>query len=178
MPAIEGKRLISVSTSKTLAAAGDYAANDVLSEHATTGTCWTFDAIVRNNGGSGYITRAHAVWSKSGGMTNVTPRISILLFNATPTSVLNDNVASTAVLHADKTAYVGRIDFPAMSVIGTSGTASPESVCTPSTSGNLPMAFICDSADDALYGVVVILDAETNETAASQLTIKLIIEQY
>jgi hypothetical protein len=172
MATIEGKRLVTVTTTKALASAGAYAAGDVLSENAGAGagTDWDFDAVGKVNGGTGYIVKAQAICET----TAVTPRITLFLFNAAPTCELDDNAANTALLHADLANYIGKIDFPAMEDLGT---GDSEAVASPSTTGNLPLAFNCATADDALYGVAVTRDAFTN-TATNDLTFKLTVEQY
>lgn len=162
---------VRVSTTKALAAAGNYAAEDVLSEDADNGegTAWTFNDCATNKGGSGYIVGAIASLET----TALTQRITLYLFNATPTSELDDNAANTAVLNADIGKYVGRIDFPALEDLG----GNSEAVVTPSTSGNLPLKFVCASTDNNLYGIAVTRDAITGENATDDLTIILLIEQ-
>ena len=157
-----------ISVTKALAAAGDYAAEDVLSESASAGTTWTFSNVVPVNGLSGYIVKAHAIFET----TDLTPALTLFLFTAAPTSELNDNVANTALLHADLANYVGRIDFPAMSNVG----GDSEAIAVPSTSGNLPLAFKC--ADDAndLIGIVATNDAITGEAAGDDLVIRITVE--
>jgi len=167
-----GKKLTTVSVTKALAAAGNYGAADVLSESASAGTAWTFSAVVSENGGSGNIVKAVALFET----TALTPGLTLFLFNVTPTSAVNDNVANTAVLHADEANYLGRVTFPAMADLGT---GDSEAVVTPSlATGNLPLAFTCAAADSAIYGLVVTRDAITGETATDDLIIKLTIEEY
>jgi len=172
MATIEGKRLVTVTTTKALESASAYTAGDVLSESdtASAGTDWDFDSVGKVNGGTGYIVRANAICET----TNVTPRLTLFLFNTAPTCELDDNAANTALLHADLAGYIGKIDFPAMEDLGT---GDSESLASPSTYGNLPLAFNCASGDDAIYGVLVTRDAFTN-TATNDMTIKLVIEQY
>lgn len=163
--------IVEVSVTKALAAAGDYAAADVLSENATTGTAWNFANVVGHNGGKGTIVKAVALLET----TNLTPGLTLLLFNVVPTSVLNDNVANTAVLHADEAKYVGRITLPSMADLGT---GDSEAVATPSlATGNLPLTFICAAADRDLYGIVVTRDAITGEAATEDLIIKLTVKE-
>jgi len=157
-----------VSVTKALVG-GAYSAEDILSESTTEGTFWTFSAIARADGASGYIVRAQAICET----TNITPRLTLFLFNATPTCAKNDNVANTALLHADLANYVGRIDFPALEDLGGDSMA----LCTPGTTGNLPLAFTCASGADDLYGVLVTRDAVT-PSAGDDMTIILQIEQY
>ncbi len=173
MATIEGKRLVTVSVTKALASASQpYHAEDVLCENATTGVVWTFAAVAKVDGGTGYIVKAHAISET----TAITPRLTLYLFNATPTSELRDHVANTAPLHANVLtgSYQGKIDFPAMEDLGT---GDSESVATPSTYGNLPLAFKCATAADDLIGILVSRDAFTN-TATNDMTISLTCEQY
>lgn len=158
-----------VSVSKALAAAGDYAAEDVLSQSVDAGTVWTFSSIARQNGAPGYITKAHALWET----TALVPRLTLYLFNIAPTTNLHDNVANAAPAYADLTQYIGKIDFPAMEDLG----GMSEAVATPSTTGNLPLAFTSVASSD-LYGILVTRDAITGEVATKTMTIKLTVEQY
>ncbi len=161
---------VTISVTKAVAAAGNYDAEDVISEHATTGTSWLFAAIARANGASGLIIKAQLICET----TALTPRCTLFLFTAAPTSMLNDNVANTALLHADLANYVGKIDFPAMEDLG----GDSEAVATPSTTGNLPLSFTCAAGADDLYGVLVTRDAITGETATDDWVIRLTAEQY
>ena len=166
-----GGRMRTVSVLRTIAAAGDYAAEDVLSDSATNGagTAITFSKIAKTKGGAGYITQASILCST----TALTPRLALLLFKNVPTCELDDNAANSAVLAADQANFIGQIDFPAMSALGTgmSGT-----IATTSTSGNLPIAFVCDNDDDSLYGVLVTRDAITGESANMTVRINLTAE--
>jgi len=150
-----------------LAAASDYVANAVLSN--SSGIAWTFEGVVGNNGDTGYITQATAHCST----TALTPRLTLFLFNAVPTCTLTDRGTNTAVLSADRFAYQGKIDFPALEDLGT---GISETVATISTTGNLPLAFQCVSTK--LYGVVVTRDAISGETAGMYLRIKLAVERH
>jgi len=170
MATIEGKRLVTVTTTKALASASAYHAEDVLSESASAGTDWDFDTVGKVNGGTGYIVKAQAICET----TAVTPRLTLFLFNAASTSAVNDHAANTALVHADLANYIGKIDFGAMEDLGT---GDSEVVASPSTTGNLPLAYNCASADDALYGILVTRDVFTN-TATNDMTIKLVVEQY
>ncbi len=144
-------------------------------ENATNGagTDWDFDAAGKVNGGSGYIVKAQTICET----TAVTPRLTLFLFNAAPaagTAELDDHAANTAVVHSLVSTYVGKIDFPAMEDLGT---GDSEAIASPSTYGNLPLAYNCATADDALYGILVTRDAFTN-TATNDMTITLVCEQY
>ncbi len=163
-----GGKLKTISVTKALVG-GACSAEDILSESVSAGTYWTFAAIARVNGGKGYITKAHAICET----TAITPRLTLFLFNATPTCAKNDNVANTALLHADLAKYVGKIDFPAMEDLGT---GDSEAVATPSTYGNLPLEFECASDADDLIGVLVARDAVT-PGAGDDMTVRLTVEQ-
>jgi len=143
----------SVSVTKILVG-GACSAEDVLSESISAGTYWTFAAIARTNGGKGLIIKAQAICET----TALTPRLTLFLFNATPTCAKNDNVANTAPVNADVSKYVGKVDFPAMEDLGTGASST---VATPNTYGNLPLAFECASDADDLIGVLVARDAVT-----------------
>lgn len=160
-----------VRQTKALVATGAYAANDVLSQSPTAGTVWTFDAVGSENSAYGYITKAEVVSESE----SVTPRLTVFLFNATPTGCnLNDNVANTAPDNGDLAKNVGHINFPSMESLGTTDSVA---VATPNTpNSNLPLAFKCAAADDALYGVLVTRTAFTQSTG-DDLTIILHVEQ-
>uniref|UniRef100_A0A6M3KTM2 Uncharacterized protein n=1 Tax=viral metagenome TaxID=1070528 RepID=A0A6M3KTM2_9ZZZZ len=161
-----------VRVTKALEAAAAYAANDVLSESDTNthGTPWIFSEVARTNGAYGYIRGAMAISESE----SVTPRLTLFLFNDTPTSELDDNATNTAPDSADLAKVVGKIDFPVMESLGTTDSFS---VATLSTYGNLPLPFKCASASDDLYGILVTRDAFT-QTATDNMTIVLIVEQY
>jgi len=162
--------LKTVSTTKVIVAGGANSAGDVISNESTngSGTAWTFSAIANKNGGSGYIVKAHVICET----TALTGLLSLYLFTATPTSELDDNAANTALFHADQANYVGRIDFPALSE---NGTGDSETVATPSTYGNLPLAFTCAAGVDDLFGILVSVTA-TTITAGDDVIIKLTAE--
>ncbi len=158
-----------VSVTKVITTGGAYLAEDVVSNSTSAGTSWTFSAIARQHGASGYITKAHVISET----TAIAPRFTLFVFIATPTCALNDNAANTALLHADLANYVGKIDFPGMEDLGT---GDSEAVATPSTTGNLPMGFTCAAAADDLYGVLVTRDVFT-QTAGDDIIVRLTVEQ-
>lgn len=164
-----GGKFNTVIVKRTLTAAGNYAAEDVLSDSATVGTAISFTGIAKTKGGGGYITRASILCS----VTALTPRLTLFLFNVTPTCTLNDNAANTAVVAADQANCVGWIDFRGMEDLGT---GMSQTIATPGSSGNLPLAFICASGDDTLYGVLVTRDAITDEAASMTVQISLTVE--
>lgn len=164
-----GGRTITVAVTRTIAAAGDYAAEDVVSDSASAGTAITFDGICKTLGGAGYITNAGILLSTTG----LTWRLRLYLYRVTPTTgELDDNKANTSVHTTDRPNYVRYIDFPAMTDVG----GNSETISTPSTIGGLPVSFNCASGDDALYGILVTRDAETSESANMTMVISLTSE--
>lgn len=157
------------SDEMALAAAGDYAAEDVLSNNATTGRAWYWPKMARRKGGGGKITKASALCST----TALALRLTIYLFRSQPTSALTDNAANTAVATADRYKYVGRIELPAMSDLG----GNSEAIATPDTGSNLPLKFRCAQGEEGLWGIVVTEDAITGEAAGMGLKIEFEIEE-
>ena len=158
-----------ISVTKEIAAAAGHSAEDVMCENATTGTPWTFAAIFRANNTGGYLTKAQAICER----TAITARLTLYLFNATPTSELRDNVANTAPIHADAAKYLGKIDFPALEDLGGDSVAA----ATSSTTGNLPLWVDAASDADDIIGILVSRDAVTL-TATDEIILKLTVEQY
>ena len=156
-----------VSVTKAIAGA-TYTANYVVSESTSAGTAWEFPDVVKEDGGGGYITKAEIISESE----SVTPRFTVFLFTATPTGELDDDDANTNPDSADLANYIGKIDFPAMESLGTTDSVA---VCSPSTVGNLPLAFVCASTSRKLYAVAVTRDAFT-QSAGDNLTIKLTTE--
>ena len=150
---------------KRLAAAENYAAEDVLSESTTVGTAFNFVNVVAKQGGSGEIVGAQVFMQT----TALTPRLSLYLYKYTPTSALNDNVANTAVSLADLPISAGRIDFTALEDLG----GVSESIITTSTYGNLPVRFQCADDSRKLFGILVTRDAITGETVNDRCEIRL-----
>jgi len=146
-----------VQTSKTMLATAK-TTDEVISESTSAGTDWDFAF-----GGTGYIVKAIITHDAA-----ITPRLSLLLFNAPPAGQLNDEGANSNPLTADVPYYIGRIDFPAMSY---NGTGDASTIATPSTYGNLPLAF----DNNTIYGVLVQNDA-TSTFVAEALTISLTAE--
>jgi hypothetical protein len=148
-----GHHKVTISVAKTMVA-DTKAANDVVSESASTGTDWDFDF-----GGTGYITCAVMTHDAT-----LTDRMRLYLFSQPPTSETDDNKANTSPLTADQGFFLGSIDFLAFQ---SQGTGDAFTMVTPSTTGNLPIAF--DSS--TIYGILVTRDGIT--TVAEALTINL-----
>ena len=145
-----------------------YGAEDVVSENASSGTAWTFDAIVHSAGGSGTITGAVLVDDDTGR----TQAMTLYLFDITPTGNLNDNLANTNPVAADTDNYLGRIEFPALSDNGgLSDTRASHGIAN-----GLPLAVKAASGDDAIYGVLVTEGAFTPSSGEIFL-ISLLVDQ-
>lgn len=152
-------RTKSVFATKTRPADTDaYSAEDVVSESAANGagTAFIFALPPRS---SGYLTEGRIQVKTAG----VTAAFTLFLFNALPTSELDDNAANTAPDYEDLSSYQGRIDFPGMSDLGGD---SSWSQATPSTAGGLPIRFAVGSTGQ-LWGILVTRDAFTPASAAA-----------
>jgi len=162
------QQLVTVGVTKPLESVITYQAEAVMSEAPFNGTAWTFSNITKLKGGFGYITKAQAICETTG----LTPRLTLYLFKALPTSNLNNGAVNTAVLHADIENYLGKIDFPGMEDLGT---GDSETVATPGTYGNLPLAFETAIDSTTIYAILVTRDAITG-VAGMDMTINLTAE--
>lgn len=149
-----------------IAAAGDYADNDVVSNSATNGQgdYWIFAGMATADAGSGEIVGAILTTTATG----VVATFRLWLFNAPPTaSELDDNAAFS--LHADDQAkLVQVVDFPACALLG--GVAG-------SITAALEKPYVCAAADSRLYGILQITDAESNEVASMTMVVKLMVKR-
>lgn len=150
------------SSPGTIAAAGNYADDDVISQSATdgVGVAWVFDAVVRENGSGGWIGGARITFSAQ----SMVAATRLWLFDANPTACELDDNAAFSLDADDRAKVVGFIDFPALTDQG-------EVVYADSMDLNL--GFKCAAADDALYGILQFKDAETNEAASMTCDIHL-----
>lgn len=163
-----GSRLISVAVEKQLAAAGNYGANDVLSESASAGTSWVFTDSAHIAGGAAKIIRALL----STEVATQTFGARLYLYTIAPTCNLNDNVANDGPNVADKEEFIGVITF-GNQAIGLGGGTLPFSEAILAQ----PLPFICATADKDIYGVLVTEDAFTDESATQKVVVKLWMEQ-
>lgn len=139
------------SSPGTIAAAGDYAAGDVLNNSTSAGTFWLHTGIARYAGAGGWIDKSVVTFS----VAALVPRLRRHLFNADPTVIQNDNVA--LLLDADdRAAYLGPMDYEPLQTSGSSEISW--ATC------NTPFRF-CTNADANLRSVFQTLDAFTNESA-------------
>jgi len=162
--------LVKVFSEKKPLASGAYTAEDVVSESTTLGQPWNFQNCARIAGGGGRIHDALILAET----TNIASWFSLFLHTAHPTCNLQDAAPNTAFALADRGIAVVRIEFPACDDIGS---GMSETVSTPSTVGNLPKTFVCETGSRDLWGVLAIKNAvDIADTVF--LRIVLIIEQF
>lgn len=149
-----------------IAAAGDYADNDVVSNSASNGTgaAWVFADMATEAGGSGEIVGAVLTLTAA----SVVATFRLWLFDAIPSaSELDDNAAFS--LHAnDQAKLVCVVDFSACAPFG--GVAG-------SFTSTLAKPYQCAAADTSLYGILQITDAEANEAAGMIVVVKLLVRR-
>ena len=102
-----------------------------------------------------------------------TGTLTLVLYGVT--CAVNDHATNTADVDADVVLgySVGRIDFPALTSLG----GDSIGLCTPSTSGNIPIYFQCDPLDTRLYGILI-TNSTVTLTAGYNVSVVLIAEQY
>jgi hypothetical protein len=146
-----------------IAAAGNYAAGDVVSNDADAGEGdpWIFTGIARESGGSGTITKATLECSED----SVVARVRLWLFNAVPTTTEMDDNEAFNYDADDAGKFIGWITFPALVDAGEVSVAFTKD-------GDLPLPFKCVGSAN-LWGITQFLDAETNETASMTFRLKL-----
>ncbi len=154
---------------KAIAAAGAYGANDVVNDDAcsTTATYWTFTGMAAANGGYGVIDYA-TIFSET---ENISPRLTLILFNAVPTGELTDNAVNTNPIKGDRSKRVGEIAWAALDAVSASVASVQDA--TPSTVGKMPLFYKCAAGSTTLYGVLKTLDVFT-QTATDDIEIALL----
>ena len=161
-----------VSVSRTVAAAGDYADNDILSNSATNGagTAWEFVNATPRSGGVGEIFEA--TLKCSAGAVVGTTRLH--LFDRPPTTSEMDDNAALNMTTADRPFHIGWIDFAALQDVGDYGMIQ--------ATGLSQMFWVKEGQTGAsaksLWGILQITDAETNESAGMTIEITLGMRPY
>ena len=140
-----------------------YAAQDVVSNSTTAPVVLTFADCGRVNGGSGVILSARHM--KQG--ATATPNYRLHLYRVAP-SAQNDNAQFT-LLFANQDRRIGFIDF----VHQTGGTGSD---CSNALTPFVNLPFVCDSAQDNLYGILTTTSGYT-PVSAEQHFIELSVVQ-
>ena len=165
--------LVDIESEKIVLCSGAYDAEDVVSEAVNVAggaKPWLFRDVVKKEGSGGVIVGALLTAET----TAIASWFTLFLHREIPTCALGDDVVNTAPLLADRHIYIGRIDFPACSDLGT---GMSETEASPSTVGRLPKVFVCSPDSKDLYGVLVIRNA-LDLADSTVLNIKLTIEQY
>lgn len=144
-----------------------YTNEDVISEDGSSGTAWTFDAVVPSTGGGGKIVKAVVLCDD----TNITPTLTMYLTNVTPLGNLNDNGANTNPVYATEgDNYQGRLDWAALQDLG-----GPSDAVLVEADTKLPLPFVCVAGDDAIYGVLVIRTGAYTPTSGAKFRVTLTI---
>lgn len=153
--------------SRTVAAAGDYGDNDIVSDSASNGagTPWVFENMAPRPGGVGEIFAATLKCSTGA----VVATFRLHLFSRAPTTSEMDDNAALNMTTADRPYHVGWIDFAALTDVG-------DYAMTQAT--GLSQAFHCDEGGRDLYGILQITDAETNEGAGMTIELSLYARPY
>ena len=151
-------------TTPAIAAAGDYADNDILSNSASAGGAWLFPDMAGVDGGAGEIVGAILTCS----VAALASTFRLWLFDANPSaSSLNDNAAFS--LHAsDQDKLIQTIDFVTTASLGGVGG---------SITATLSKPYTCAAADTDLYGILQATDAITNESAGMIVIVKLLVKR-
>lgn len=129
-----------------------YAANDVVSNNATTTTLTTLTNMARVAGGGGYIAGARLSMDDK----SKTPRFRVHLFNANNPTVAADNAQHKSV-HADESKRVATFDLPAM----TTAADTTNSDRSAAADWTLRIKFTCAAGSRDLYYFLECLDAYT-----------------
>lgn len=163
-----GGNLVSVSQEFTRPAdTTAYAANDIVSNNATTTTLATLSGCARVAGDSGYIVGARLATDKK----SITPRFRVHLFNVSTPTVAADN-AQHKSLYADLSKRVATFDLAAMATAADAASSDVSST----TDWTLRIPFVCASADTALYFFLETLDAFT-PASGEKFTLQLLLDQ-
>lgn len=151
-----------VSVTKRIPAAGNYSANDIVSDSVSANaSAWTFTNLARALG-EPFVIKACRLKVDSTALTVFLGRLH--LFRKNPTSSeLRDNVAKAWVL-ADMESKVGWIDLPLFTA---------QTVFAEAFNYDLSMEITPETDSRTLYGVLETLTAETNEVAGMMMTVAL-----
>lgn len=174
-----------VNATKTIVAAGNYTAGDVLSESATDtfGTAWVFGGIENRAGAGAHIDNAWIIFSGSGADA-VTAVYKLWLFSNNPsTSELDDNAAKSFSA-ADMANFLGIITFQAavdqgavaVAMIDLTKTPNPLHVVPINRNNALGVIGGVNGGASRIWGVLEDTSGETNEAAGMTATITLNVE--
>lgn len=157
-------RTRTVRREKKLAAAGNYAAGDVLSESATdgAGTAWYFPGLAPGPGLPFLISDALLLFDED----SVAARVRCHGLRRKPNAATEmDDNAAFAVAAADFDNYLGPLfDLPA---------AADRGAISSGENGDVRKLVTPDPDSDGVYIIMELLDAETNETAGMRAVLEL-----
>ncbi len=160
--------LVSVSVSKNLVgSANNHDAGDYIND--AVAKSWVLKNIAREPGGSVYITNFKITTEVEGQSF----RTAWQVFSREPITALTDDAAATSPAPSDEQFFQGEIAPPALLARGDAS----YTVATPSTTGNLPMAFTCLPGSRDLHLAGITLDA-TTFSATERMTITAIAERF
>jgi hypothetical protein len=157
-----------VTASFIAEAAGDYADNDVISDAVANGTGLPieFEGVVQEAGGAGEIIGATLSMSEDG----ILATSELLLFAEAPTATeMDDNAAGGVVGAADEPFYLGSIEFPALVDVGAFSFVK-------ATAPTAAAPLLVHATATSIFGILVLRDAETNETAGMTVTVTLYLK--
>jgi hypothetical protein len=142
-----------------------YAVGDTISESSGAGTVWTFPGFAREAGKGGTLVGASLIISTD---QSIKLDSELWLFDAAPTTTLNDNVA-WAPTDAEMKTLLGIVFFPAALWKAGSGNGCVDLDA-------LSKAFQCVAAGSAIYGVLRAANAYV-PTSGEEITIRLHVAQ-
>ena len=145
-------------------AAGNYAALDVISDSTSAGSLWHFPNCARQNGGGGYIKKLIATASAASMVT----RLRLWLFHTGPSASAKEDNAAFDLKAADRQKVTGYLDTTALADVG--DVAMGQNFAD-------TLEFVCASDSRDLFGILVAVDAETNEAANMTISLELGIIQ-
>jgi len=157
-----------IQASFAAVAAGNYADNDVISNDADAGEGdpLEFASVVRSAGGAAKIIGAKLSMSEDG----ILATSELFLFSQAPTATeMDDNAAFAGVGAADQPYYLGSIPFAALADVGEISFALPTTL-TPAA------PLLVHAVATSIFGILVLRDAEINETAGMTVTVTLYVE--
>jgi hypothetical protein len=141
-----------------------YTANTVIAN--ATNSINEMQNVVRENGGSGYITGIKISTNKK----SITPRIRLHLYNANNPTLAADNVTYKE-LYADTDKRLGFIDLPTMT---TADATNGDMSRTVDFTQRIP--FQCAAATTSLWFVIETIDAFSADSS-QKFTVKFNVEQ-
>lgn len=146
-----------------LAAAGDYTALDVLNQSASAGLSWLLTGVARASGFGGHIRKVKLTTS----VAALVPRMRMHLYTSVPGTLQNDNLAFLNAA-ADRAAYIGYIDLPALQTSGSSEIAW-------AIADALDVAYQCVGSANLSF-VLQTLDTFTNESVGMTFDIEVTVD--